>query len=68
VKNRLDVNESDDHALEFVLHLSRLFSVSVSLIFPCTAHAVHPERLSNNVQRLRRISSDIYTEFDAVPL
>jgi hypothetical protein len=39
------------------------FSVSVSLDFPCTAHAFLPERLSN-----RCTFSEICTEFDAVPL
>jgi hypothetical protein len=35
-------DEDDEHTLEFTLYLSRLFSVSVSLDFPCTAHAFFP--------------------------
>jgi hypothetical protein len=38
------------------------------LEFPCTARAVFPERLSNHCQGLRRTSSDICTQSDAVPL
>jgi hypothetical protein len=37
------------------------FSVSVSLDFPCTAHALFPDRLSHYCQSLCRTSSDIFT-------
>jgi hypothetical protein len=33
VNNPLDVKENDEHAFDFALHLSRRFSVSVSLDF-----------------------------------
>jgi hypothetical protein len=46
----------------------RLFSVSVSLGFPCTAHAFFPERVSNHCQGLRRTFTQICTKLDAVPL
>jgi hypothetical protein len=46
VNNPLDAKENDGQAVDFVLHLSRFFSVSVSLDFPCTARAFFPERLS----------------------
>jgi hypothetical protein len=46
--NPLDVKENDGHTIDFALHLSRLFSVSVSLVFPCAAHTFFPERLSNH--------------------
>jgi hypothetical protein len=49
----LDVKENDEDAVDFAFHLSP-FSVSVSLNFPCTAHAFFPERLFNNCQGLRR--------------
>jgi hypothetical protein len=39
VNNLIDVKENDEHSLAFVLHLPRLFSLSASLNFPCTAHA-----------------------------
>jgi hypothetical protein len=44
------------------------FSVSVSLDFPCTAHAFFPESLSNHCQDLHRTYPEICTKFDAVPL
>jgi hypothetical protein len=43
------------------------FPVSVSLDFPCTAHAFFPERLSIRCQGLCRSLPEICTEFDAVP-
>jgi hypothetical protein len=43
------------------------FPVSMSLDFPCTAHASFPERLSNHRQGLRRTFSEIFTNSDAVP-
>jgi hypothetical protein len=49
-------------------HMSRLFSVSVSLDFQCTAHAFFPECLSNQCQGLRRNFPEIFTKSDAVPL
>jgi hypothetical protein len=48
-------------------HASR-FSVSVSLDFPCTAHAFFPEHLSNHCQGLSRTFSEICTKCNAVPL
>jgi hypothetical protein len=63
VNNPLDANENDEHALDFVLHLSRLFSVSVGLGFPCTAHAFYLERLSNH-----RTFFETCTKFEAVLL
>jgi hypothetical protein len=42
VNNPLDVKENYEHALDFALRLSLLFSVSVSLDCPCTAHASFP--------------------------
>jgi hypothetical protein len=68
VNNILGDKENDDHALDFALHLSRFFSVSVNLHFPCTAHAVFLERLSNQCMGLRRTFSEICTKCDAVPL
>jgi hypothetical protein len=68
VNNPFDVKENDPHVLDFALHLSRLFLVSVSLDFTCMAHAFFPERLSNHCQGLRCTFSEIYTKFDAVPL
>jgi hypothetical protein len=41
------------------------FSVSVSLDFPCTAHAFF---LSNHCQCVRFNFHEIYTKFDAIPL
>jgi hypothetical protein len=52
VNNPLDVKENDEHAPDFALHLSRLVSVSVSLDFPCSAHAFFPERLFRHCQSL----------------
>jgi hypothetical protein len=68
VNNPLDMKENDEHAHEFALDLPRLLSVSVSLDFPCTAHAFFPERLSKHCQGIRRTFSEICTKFDAVPL
>jgi hypothetical protein len=50
VNNSLEVKENDGHALDFALHLSCLFSfsVSVSLDFLCTTRAFFPKRLSNH--------------------
>jgi hypothetical protein len=46
------------------------FSVLVSLVIPfkhpCTAHALFPERLSNNFQVLHRTFFEIYTKFSYV--
>jgi hypothetical protein len=44
------------------------FSVTVSLDFPCMAHAFFPKCLSNHFQGLRSTSSEICTKFDAVPM
>jgi hypothetical protein len=44
------------------------FSVSMSVDFPCTAHAFFPERLSNHCQGLRHTYFYICAKFDAVPL
>jgi hypothetical protein len=62
MKNPLDVKENEN-ALDFSLLLSRLFSVSVSLDFPCTVHALFPERLSNHCQGIRRTFSEICRKF-----
>jgi hypothetical protein len=43
-------------------------SLSTSFNFLCTAHTFFPERLPNHRQSIRRIFSDICTNFDAVPL
>jgi hypothetical protein len=64
VDNPLDVKENDEHGLDFALHLSRLFSVSVRLGFSCTAHAFFPECLSNDCHGSRRNFSEISTKFD----
>jgi hypothetical protein len=64
VNNSLDIKENEEHALDFTLHLSCLFSISVSLDFPCMAHAL----LSNHYRGLHHTFSKIYTKFDAVPL
>jgi hypothetical protein len=52
----LDVKENDEHALDFALHLSRLFSVFPERNMPfkhtCTAHAFFPEHLSDNCDNL----------------
>jgi hypothetical protein len=45
--------ENDEHALDFALHLSRPFVVSVSLNIPCTTHVLFSGRLSNRYQGLR---------------
>jgi hypothetical protein len=42
--------------------------VSVSLDFPCTAHASFSERLSNHCHGLRLTFPEICTTFDAVPV
>jgi hypothetical protein len=44
VNNLIDVKENGQHSLAFVLHPSRLFSLSASLNYPCTAHASFTER------------------------
>jgi hypothetical protein len=64
----LDVKEQDEHALDFALHLSHFFLVSVNLDFVCMAHAFFPGCLSNHCQGLRNTFSQICTKFDAVPL
>jgi hypothetical protein len=51
VNNPLDVKENDGHALDFALHLFRLFR-SASLDFLCTANAFLSERLPNHCQGL----------------
>jgi hypothetical protein len=38
VSNPFDIKENDAHVLDFSLHLTLHFSVSVNLDFPCTAH------------------------------
>jgi hypothetical protein len=65
VNNPFDVNENDKHSLDFVLRLSCLFSVSVSLDCPCTAHAFFPERLSNHCQDLRSTFFEVCIKFNA---
>jgi hypothetical protein len=59
----LDVEENDEHALDFTLHVSRLFLSSLD--FPCTAHVFFPEFLSNQCQGLRGAFSDNCAKFDA---
>jgi hypothetical protein len=49
-------------------HARNTFSVSVSLGFPCMAHASFPECFSIHCQGLCRTFSEICTKFDAVPL
>jgi hypothetical protein len=46
--------------------LTLLLSVSMSLNFPCTAHAFFPEGLCNHCQGLPPTFSQICTMFDAV--
>jgi hypothetical protein len=48
--------------------LASLFSVLVSLDFPCTTYAFFPKRLFNHCQGLRCSSSEICTTFYAFPL
>jgi hypothetical protein len=67
MNNPLDVKENDEYALDCALHRSHLFSVSVSLDFPCTTHAFFP----NACLIIAGVSitvSEICTKFDAVPL
>jgi hypothetical protein len=66
VNSPLDLKENYEHALDFALHLFRLFSVSVSLDIPCTAHAFFPASLYNHCQCFRRISSEIFTKLYSV--
>jgi hypothetical protein len=70
--NPLDAKGYAKHALDYALHLSRLFSVfhvqSMPFKHPCMPHALFPERLSNHCQGLRRTFSNICTKFDAAPL
>jgi hypothetical protein len=66
--NPFDVKANDEHAVDFAFRLFRLFSVSVSLDFPCTAHAFFTERLSKSFSGLRLTLFNIYTNFNAVPL
>jgi hypothetical protein len=68
VNSSLNVKENYECALDFALHLSCLFSISVSSDFPYKAHAVLSERLSNHCQGLRRTLSEICAKFDAVAL
>jgi hypothetical protein len=42
VNNPLDDKENNEHALDFALHLSCHFFVSVSVDVPCMAHAFFP--------------------------
>jgi hypothetical protein len=51
-----------------LLFISLAFSVTMSLDFPCKAHAFLRERLSNHCGVLRRIFFEIWTNFNAVPL
>jgi hypothetical protein len=56
-------------ALSWLCCLSvSLFLISVSLDFPCTAHAFFSERLSHHCQSLCCTFSEICTKCDAVPL
>jgi hypothetical protein len=68
VNIHLNGKENYAHFLDIDLHLSRLFSVSVSLDFLCKAHALFPERLPSNCQALCLNFSKSYTKYDAVPL
>jgi hypothetical protein len=52
----------------FSLHSFRLFSVSVGLDFPHTAHTFLPESLSNHCQCLCSTFSEICTKFDPISL
>jgi hypothetical protein len=52
VNKPLDVKDNDEIVNDFALHLSRLFSVSASLDFPCTAHTFFPELLPNHLQKI----------------
>jgi hypothetical protein len=62
VNNPLGIKANYEHAYDFALHLSRIFTVSVSLDFPWTAHAFFPRRLSNHCQGLCRFffSQDLH--------
>jgi hypothetical protein len=66
--NTLDVKENEEHALDFALHLSHSFPVSVSLDFLYTAHAFIPEHSSNHCQGVHLTLSKIMTKRNAVPL
>jgi hypothetical protein len=59
VNNLLDSKENDEHAFDFSLHLSHLFSVLVSLGFLCAAHDIFPKRLSNHCLGLRRCAQNL---------
>jgi hypothetical protein len=70
VNNPLDFEINDENALDFALQLSLPFSVSVSLSldFPCRAHAFFPERQLHHCRDLCRNFTEICTKCDAVPL
>jgi hypothetical protein len=68
VNNPLDVKKNCKYDIDFVYHLSHLFSVSVSLDFPCTTHAFFPKCLFNHCQGLHHTFCEIHTEFGDVPL
>jgi hypothetical protein len=55
----------DEHALVFALHLSCLFSVSVSLGSACTSHACFSKHLPNHCQGLHHNFYEICTTFGA---
>jgi hypothetical protein len=70
MNNPLDVKENNEHALEFTLQLSCLFTVSMSLEFPYKqpymAHAFFPEHLSHHFQGLCHTFSEICTKLYAL--
>jgi hypothetical protein len=72
VNDTLNVKENDEHAPDFRLQLSRLFSVSFNLDMsfknPSTAQTFLPERLSNHCPGLRTSFSEICKQFYAIPL
>jgi hypothetical protein len=69
VNNPLDIKDYDEHAFDFVLHLSRFFGLPcMPFKQQCTAHALFPECLCNQCQDLHRTFSEICTKFESVPL
>jgi hypothetical protein len=56
---QFDVNENDEHALDFAHHLFSPFFASVSLDFLCMAYASFPEHLSNHA----RVSAALFPRF-----
>jgi hypothetical protein len=68
MNNPLASKENEEYDLHFPF-LSRLFTVcpepSMPFKYPCTAHALFPERMPNHYKSLRRASSEICKTFDA---